>query len=117
MFYLKNGQIEIEITKELRRLHAQEPRKSNQRFILRTNIMGYELGDLQKYTTKNAQENLPEQIKKGLEANAKLAMADLIIQCRMLCMDQYWNFDEIQKLGLNHLKERHLDFEKDGYGE
>jgi len=117
MFFRNNGKRVIEITKILRGLLAQEPPCSPHRKIMRGAIMGYELGDIQKYTTKDSQHNLPVNIKKGLEENAKLGMADIIIQCRMLCLDCHWNFDEIQELGLEHLKERHLDFERDGYGE
>ncbi|MCK4527997.1 hypothetical protein KAW18_11565 [candidate division WOR-3 bacterium] len=117
MFFLKNGKEVVQISKELRRLRNQEPQSSDTKNIIRTNIMGYELGAIQQFTTKNSQSNLPEPIKRGLEAEAKLGMADLIIQCRMLCLDMYWNFDEIQKIGLQHLKERHEDFKKEGFAE
>lgn len=117
MFFLKNGKEVVQISKELRRLRNQEPQSSDTKNIIRTNIMGYELGAIQEFTTKNAQNGLDPVIKKGYEANAKLGMADLIIQCRMLCLDNYWEFDEIQKLGLQHLKERHEDFKKEGFAE
>jgi len=108
----------VEITKELFALRKLEPGSSPMRSILRTNIMGYELGAIQEFTSKNSQERLPEHIKQGLKDEAMLGMADLITQCRMLCLDiPGWNFDEIQKLGLDHLKERHEDFKKDGFGE
>ena len=117
MIFLKNGTEVVEITKELRRLYNKEPAKSRQREILRSAIMGYELADIQKFTVKNAQANLPVNIKSGLEANAKLGMADLITQCRMLCFDFYWNFDEIQNMGLKHLKERHVELKRDGFAD
>ena len=117
MFWLNRGRVEVGITKELRILRAREPGDSPGKRILRTNIMGYELGNIQEYTTKNSQKHLDPMIKKGLEENAKLGMADLITQCRMLCLDAGWDFDKIQKLGLDHLKERHEDFKKDGFGE
>lgn len=117
MFWLKRGREEVEITKELEKLRRAEPPNSTHKMILRTNIMGYELGAIQEFTSKNSQEQLPDYIKQGLKDEAMLGMADLITQCRMLCLDvDDWNFDEIQKLGLDHLKERHKDFKKEGFG-
>ena len=114
--WLKRGREEVEITKDLSKLRRSEPPNSPQKMILRSNIMGYELGAIQQFTTKNSQENLPDHIKQGLKDEARLGMADLLIQCRMLCLDiSGWNFDEIQKLGLDHRKERHEDFKKEGF--
>ena len=117
MFFLHRGKEVVEISKELRRLHNQEPPHTNTTKIIRTNIMGYELGAIQQFTTKNNQKSLDPIIKKGLEEEAKLGMADLIITCRMLCIDNFWSFDEIQKLGLEHLKERHKEFKSDGFAQ
>jgi hypothetical protein len=114
MFFLKKDMVEI--SKELRVLRNQEPTSTPQKDIMRAAIMGYELGAIQQYTIRNAAKDYPEILKKGYEANAKLGMADLIIQCRMFCLDHYWNFDEIQKLGMTHLKERHEDFKREGWG-
>lgn len=58
-----------------------------------------------------------ETVVNAMEHEAKLGMADLITQCRMLCLDCNWDFDELQILGLEHLKERHEDFKKDGFSE
>lgn len=117
MFFLKHGKEVIEISKELRRLRNHEPVHDEQSMIVRTNIMGYELAAIQHFTTLNAQRNLNPVIKKGHEEDAKLGMADLITQCRMLCLDMYWSFDDIQKLGLDHLKERFKDFEVEGFAQ
>jgi len=118
MFWLNRGKDEVEITKELMKLRRAEPSVTPAKLILRTNIMGYELGAIQEFSTKNSQEHLPEYIKQGLKDEAMLGMADLIIQCRMLCLDiPMWNFDVIQKMGLDHLIERHEDFKKDGFGD
>ena len=117
MFFLHNGKEVVEISKELQRLHNREPPHNNQSKIVRTSIMGYELGHIQQFAVKNIQKNLDPTIKRGLEEEAKLGMADLIITCRMFCIDNFWSFDEIQKLGLDHLKERHEEFKKDGFAQ
>lgn len=117
MFFLNNGKEVVEISKELRRLRNQERPSSATKNIIRTNIMGYELGAIQQFATRNSQKNLDPRIIKEHELNAQMGMADLITQCRMLCLDMYWNFDEIQKLGLDHLKDRHEELKKDGFSE
>lgn len=117
MLWLDRGKTVVDITKELIKLRKNEPPNSPFKSVMRSNIMGYELGAIQEFTAKNTQENLPQHIKLGLKDEAMLGMADLITQCRMLCLDTPgWNFDKIQKLGLDHLKERHEDFKKDGFG-
>ncbi len=112
----KNGNV-VDINKEFKTLHIEEPVSTDMRKILRTNIMGYELGHIQQFTNNNAHESLDSKTKKVFEGNAKLGMADLIAQCRMLCLDCGWDFDDIQLMGLDHLKERHDDFKKIGWGE
>ena len=112
----KDGAI-IDVKKEFKALHVSEPAVTNSRKVMRTSIMGYELGDIQKFAVKNSQEHLDIKIKKALEANAKLGMADLIAQCHMFCLDFGWDFEAIQLLGLEHLRERHVEIERDGWGE
>ncbi len=107
----------IDLRKEFIGLHRIEPDSTDSKKIMRTNIMGYELGDIQRFTNKNAQKNLDTKSKKILEANAKLGMADLLAQCYMLCLDMNWNFEEIQLLGLDHLRERQVEIQRDGWGE
>jgi len=111
------GKEAIDITEELYKLYRKEPPSSKQRIVLRTAIMGYELGDIQQFAVRNTQERLPDEVKKAYEENAKLGMADLITQCLMLCFDLGWSSHEILLLGLKHLKERHKDFEQYGFGE
>ena len=117
MFFLYNGKEVVEISKELRILYNREPPHNNHSKIVRTSIMGYELGAVQQFAVKNNQKDLNPMIKRGLEEEAKLGMADLITTCRMFCIDNFWSFDEIQKLGLDHLKERHEEFKKDGFAQ
>lgn len=116
MIFLKRGKEVCEITKELRRLLNREPPMEN-RCIMRAAIMGYELGPIQQYAVYNGRLQMDAVLMKGYEENAKLGMADLITQCRMMCLEMGWNFDDIQKQGLDHLKERHVEFEKDGWAE
>lgn len=112
----KNGEC-IDTKKEFIRLHQEEPECTLHRIIMRSAIMGYELADIQKFAVKNAQENMDKDIKRALGANAKLGMADLLAQCQMFCIDLGWDFEEIQILGLEHLKERHVEIKRDGWGE
>lgn len=101
---------------ELLEIRKLEPENTLTRQVLRVGIMGYELGSLQQSIIKNSQENVNDYIKKGYLENGKLGMADLITQCKMLCIDLSWNYREIELLGIEHLKEREKDFKKDGYG-
>ena len=117
MFFLQNGKHVVQISKELRALRAKEPPWSAQRSILRTSIMGYELGAIQQYACRSAAKNVHPDTKTGFEENAKLGMADLVTQCRMFCLDHYWAFDKIQKMGLDHLRERHEEIKVDGWAE
>lgn len=103
--------------RELRRLREEEPPTSKFSIILRSAIMGYELADIQKFAVKTAQENIPIETKIHLEENAKLGLADLITQCQLLCLDMNWNFEIIQNLGLENLKERHSVLKTEGYSE
>ena len=116
MFFLNRGKEVVEITKELRRLLNKEPQMEN-RCIMRAAIMGYELGPIQQFAVYNGRLKMSEGRLRGYEENAKLGMADLITQCRMMCLENGWNFDEIQKMGLDHLKERQKEFEMDGWAE
>lgn len=50
-------------------------------------------------------------------ANGKLALADILTQLYLLCQSVGWDFNELRKLGVEHLKERHEDFKKQGWNE
>jgi len=106
--------------KEAYNLYRVEPHSSedtHRRHLLRASILSYEMGDLNRYLVKLGQVNLPTDIINGMRSDAKLAMADMIMQLRMVCFDLGWCFDEIQWLGIQHLRERHEDFKKDGWAE
>lgn len=113
MLLNKDGEF-TEITKELRKIRVYEP-DSSFKSVVRTAIVQYEFAAVSEYIVKKMQIKLPIGIKKGLEEEAKLGMADTITQCRMICLDQGWVFDKLQLLGLEHLKERSKDFKKEGY--
>jgi len=103
---------------ELRKLYGDEPHiDGHQRLILRVVIMGYELGAIQEAVLRNASERLPDNIKRGHIENGKLGMADLLTQLKMLCFELGWDYRAIERLGVEHLKERHVDFKKEGWCE
>ncbi len=104
-----------DIEKELAELKRNEPTSDNQFF--RMSIIGYELGDLHRAIVYSQRFKNDEKIKMSHLANGKLAMADLLIQLNLLCTTLEWNFEELRKLGLEHLKERHKDFGRDGWSE
>lgn len=106
-----------DLHEKLLELRKHEPKDSKQRHILRGCIMGYELGAVQQAIKQDAQENLDPNIKKGYIENGKLGMADLITQLKMLCLDMGWDYKEIERLGVEHLVERHEDFKKEGWAE
>jgi len=117
MIFINNGRKVVEITKQLKKIRSQEPKNDKFTPIIRALIVGYEIGDIQRYVKIRAQENLSDGIKKGYEQNAKLGLADAVIQLRLLCMDLGWNFDDLQYLGLKHLKERFVELKRDGFAE
>lgn len=104
-----------DIEKELAELKKNEPTSDNQFF--RMSIIGYELGDLHRAIVYSQRFKNDEKLKMSHLANGKLAMADLLIQLNLLCMTLEWDFEELRKLGLEHLKERHKDFEKNRWCE
>jgi len=106
-----------DLFEKLKELRKYEPPPSNQKNILRCCIMGYELGDIQRAIKTNSMENIDFVIKQGHIENGKLGMADLITQLKMLCLDIGWNYKEIEKMGVDHLIERHEDFKKEGWSE
>lgn len=120
MIFPEKGKRCIEITKELTKCHNHEPKGPGHRnmvMVLRGTIMGYELGEIQKFAVRNSQGSIPKELMVGHANHAKLGMADLLTQCRMFCFDNGWNFDDIQEMGMNHLIERQKEFQKDGWGE
>lgn len=123
----------------LRRLKSQEPNSNN--LFFRNSIIGYEWGDLQRaivYSERFSNNKTSFKVSEGnkvmfrdgfkdkstILAEGKLAMADLLTQLCLLCIsleeltgDSGWNFNELRKLGAQHLEERHKDFKRDGWTE
>lgn len=97
---------------DLIELSKNEPDNSTQRHILRCAIMGYELGAIQQAIVRDSSD-LPDHMKNGHIENGKLGMADLITQCKMLCLDMGWDYRAIERLGVEHLRERQKDFMND----
>jgi hypothetical protein len=48
-------------------------------------------------------------------ADLRLAVADVMVQACMLCIDLGWSPDEIYALGRQHVAERFDDFERRGW--
>ena len=117
MIFPNNGNRTVEITKSLKKIRRLEPPKDQQQLVTRAAIMGYELGDLQQFAVYNARSNMDPHVLWSYQENAKLALADLLIQARMVCMDMSWDFDTIQELGLQHLQERMSEIQQDGFAE
>ena len=88
---------------------SKEP-KSN--IFYRLSIIGYELGDLMKdiaYMHRFPKERVAHR------ANAKLSVADLIVQISLLCDELNFNENELRELGWEHLEEKYKEFEKRGW--
>ncbi len=111
------------IEKELIELKKNEPSSDNEFFRLA--IMDYELGDLARSLVYSNRFNESNKVQYGsnwispevILSNGKLAMADLVTQLHMLCLSLGWNFEDLRELGLEHLRERQKDFERDGWSE
>lgn len=104
-----------DIEKELTELKKNEPTSDNQFF--RMCIASYEFGDLHRSIVYSERFKNDPKIRAAHLANGKLALADLLTQLCLLCMTQEWNFEGLRRLGVEHLKERHRDFERDGWSE
>ena len=104
------------LEEELKLLMEKDKNKGNLNF--RLNIIDYELGDLCRATVYA--QCFDSCTFKGKKLNdnvimgeGKLAMADLLIQLNFYCLEVGWDFNELRKLGLVHLKERCEDFDRD----
>lgn len=97
-----------DIDSQLKELKKIEPTSDN--IMVRLNIIGYEYGDLQRALVY-AERFRNDDIKvKGYYGEGKLAVADMITMLHMLCISLGWNFEELRKYGVEHLKERQHDF-------
>lgn len=80
--------------------HRSNP---NETSLETTNVINYELGDLVKMLFYS---KLYPDRKRAYMIEAKIAMSDLITQCRLLCMREGWNFEELMTLGDGRMRER-----------
>jgi len=110
-----SGNIVSDIDKGLIELKGNEPTSDNQFF--RMSIIGYELGDLHRAIVYATRFKDDKKMRTAHLANGKLAMADLLTQLYLLCSTLEWDFNTLRKLGLDHLRERHGDFRRDGWSE
>lgn len=104
-----------DIEKELAELKKNEPTSDNQFF--RMCIASYEFGDLHRSIVYSERFKNDPKIRSAHLANGKLALADLLTQLNLLCITQEWDFEGLRRLGVEHLKERHQDFRRDGWSE
>lgn len=104
-------------------LKKNEPTSDN--VFFRLAIINYELGDLNRaivyaHRFRNSDKALFKDGFKSEEvilSEGKLAMADLLTQLNMLCITMNWNFNELRRLGVEHLDERQKDFQRDRWSE
>lgn len=96
-------------------LKKNEPTSDNQFFRLA--ILAYEMGDLNRSIVYAERFKNDEKARIAHLANGKLALADALTQLHLLCQTVGWNFNELRKLGAQHLKERQEDFKRQGWRE
>ena len=77
------------------RIQANSP--NNDPFY-RLAILGYQYGDVQKGLVYETYYG-----KTGCHAELKIALADMIAQIRLFCINQNMDFHELQKLGQERL--------------
>jgi len=116
----------------LRYLKSQEPNSDN--LFFRLAIIEYEWGDLNRaivYSERFCNDETMFKVgddkkvmfrdgfkdKKVILSEGKLAMADMLTQLYLLTLSLGWDWEELRKLGANHLEERHKDFKRDGWKE
>ena len=104
-----------DVDKLLIELKKNEPTSDNQFFRLA--IIAYEMGDLNRSIVYAERFKNDEKARIAYLANGKLALADALTQLHLLCQSVGWNFNDIRKLGVEHLKERQEDFKKQGWRE
>ena len=104
-----------DVDKLLIQLKKDEPTSDNQFFRLA--IIAYEMGDLNRSIVYAERFREDENARTAYLANGKLALADALTQIYLLCESVGWDFNELRKLGAEHLKERQEDFKKQGWKE
>lgn len=112
-----------DVEKMLIELKKVEPTSNNEFF--RLCICSYEFGDLSRAVVYHNRFKSSKKVLFGngfkspeaILAEGKLAMADLLTQLNLLCISMHWDFEELRKLGTQHLAERHKDLKRDGWSE
>lgn len=94
-------------------LKRNEPTSDNKFFRLA--IIAYEMGDLNRSIVYAERFKDDEKARIAHLANGKLALADALTQMYLLCESVGWNFNDLRKLGAEHLKERQEDFKRQGW--
>jgi hypothetical protein len=102
-----------DVDKLLIQLKKNEPTSDNEFFRLA--IIAYEMGDLNRSIVYAERFRNDEKARIAHLANGKLAMADVLAQLYLLCISLGWNFYDIRRLGVEHLKERQEDFKRQGW--
>lgn len=102
-----------DVDKLLIQLKKNEPTSDNQFFRLA--ILMYEMGDLNRSIVYAERFKDDEKARIAHLANGKLALADALTQIYLLCQSVGWNFNDLRKLGAEHLKERQEDFKRQGW--
>jgi hypothetical protein len=72
-------------------------------------IIAYEFGDLCRDIVYA--HRFPNEHEAHM-ANAKLSLADLLTQLSIICKELGFNETELRELGVQHLREKHREFEK-----
>lgn len=84
--------------------------------MFRIAIMAYTAGYL--YKDLVYMERFPNKDSKDYrarKAHSQLTFANALIQWKLLCEQLGLDWEEMLKLGEEHLKERYADFQKDGW--
>lgn len=73
-------------------------------------IMTYELGDFVKCLVKSASYSYDEKLAKAFLTEAKIGLADMLTQARLLCELLGWQFEEVKALGQERYEEAMRQF-------
>lgn len=90
-------------------MEIKEP-KAN--IFFRLSVISYQLGDLHRDIAY--MHRFPKEAEAH-KANAKLSLADLLIQLSSLCKELGFDESELYELGKQRLKERYTEFERRGW--
>jgi NTP pyrophosphatase (non-canonical NTP hydrolase) len=90
---------------------AKEPQAH---IFFRLSVITYELGDLHKDIV--FMHRFPKE-KEAHKANAKLSLADMLVQIFLLCDELGFDVEELIELGWKHLEEKYKEYERRGWVE